>query len=647
MWVLTLAFPFLLLGSVELILRLVNYGPDISLFTTEVIGGRAYYIMNPDVKARYFTQVEFTPTTSADYFPVRKQKGSFRIFCLGGSTTVGFPYGYAGSFPLHLRERLRRMFPDKNIEVINLGMTATNSFTALDLATELPAYDPDLIIVYDGHNEFYGALGVASRESVGQSLWLTRIYLRAIHSKLFLALRDAYTRIRGIPSSQPAEGAGTMMERLARGQEIERGSATYARALEIFRANTEDLVSVAQRHHIPILFGTQVSNLRDLPPFVSRHRPDLSANQLQTFDIAIDRGLAERRSGRHEAALSAFQEALLIDSTYARICYEIARSLDTLGRVDEAFVHYIRARDLDCLRFRASSDFNEVIRNAARTPGVFVAEIERSFLKASPQGIVGSNLILEHVHPNLRGYFLLARTYCSAMRDGGILALPDAWARRDSLSEASLWNDMRLTELDNRAAARRIAMLTSGWPFRNSTAPLPVPPAKDEIAHIVDRLTGARTSWEEAHVAAAEFYRRTSDIPNLEHEYRTLIRVLPVNVSAYLLLGDLYIRTGKAAPAAEILRRSLTIERTHYALNSLGALALDGGRSDTAIVYLREALQYAQHTKARQQTEYLIAKAYLHSGDTSAARQSLQRMLEQGPSFEPATLLMKRLEGSR
>ena len=161
--------PLSALGGVELILRSVNYGPDLSLFATEVIGGRAYYIMNPDVKARYFTQVEFSPTTSADYFPVEKQEGTFRIFCLGGSTTVGFPYGYAGSFPLHLRERLRRMFPDRNIEVINLGMTATNSFTALDLATELPAYDPDLIVVYDGHNEFYGALGVASRESVGQS----------------------------------------------------------------------------------------------------------------------------------------------------------------------------------------------------------------------------------------------------------------------------------------------------------------------------------------------------------------------------------------------------------------------------------------------------------------------------------------------
>ena len=47
------------------------------------------------------------------------------------------------------------------------AMTATNSFTTLDFARELVDCQPDLYIVYDGHNEFYGALGVASRESPG------------------------------------------------------------------------------------------------------------------------------------------------------------------------------------------------------------------------------------------------------------------------------------------------------------------------------------------------------------------------------------------------------------------------------------------------------------------------------------------------
>ena len=78
---------------------------------------------------------------------------TFRIFCLGGSTATGYPYWYNASFSFFLKTRLKIIFPDKNIEVINLSMTAVNSFTVLDMVKELPEYEPDLILVYDGHNE--------------------------------------------------------------------------------------------------------------------------------------------------------------------------------------------------------------------------------------------------------------------------------------------------------------------------------------------------------------------------------------------------------------------------------------------------------------------------------------------------------------
>jgi tetratricopeptide (TPR) repeat protein len=601
--------------------------------------------MNPDVKSRYFARVDFSPTTSADYFPVKKPEGSFRIFCLGGSTTVGFPYGYAGSFPFLLRQRLQRIFPERNIEVINLGMTATNSFTALDLAAELPEYEPDLILVYDGHNEFYGALGVASRESVGQARWLTRLYLRAIHSRVFLALRDLYTRLRGTSSREADAPGGTMMERLARGQDIEYESSTYLRALGIFRENTMEMAELSQRHRIPILLGSQVSNLRDLRPFISRHSADIPSDRMQAFSVAFERGQAGRHARRPEAALSAFREALLIDSSYAGLHFEIACSLDSLGMRDDALTHYVKARDLDCLRFRASQDFNRVILSCANPPGVIAVDMEHWFAQESQTGIVGSDLILEHVHPNERGYFILARAYCRAMREAGLLATAKEWERRDTISETTHWNDTRLTELDARAASRRIAMLTSGWPFKNSSSQPPGSSSTDEIGQIVDRLTGAMISWEEAHVAAAEVYRRNNDYHGLEREYRTLIRVLPVNVSAYLLLGDLYMRTGNAASAGTILRQSLDVERTHYALNSLGALALEEGRADTALSYLQDALALAPDAKSRLQSGFLLARAHHMSGNIPAARERLQNVLSESPGFQPAEQLLKQLEG--
>ncbi|MCC6395593.1 MAG: tetratricopeptide repeat protein [Bacteroidetes bacterium] len=226
-----------------------------------------------------------------------------------------------------------------------------------------------------------------------------------------------------------------------------------------------------------------------------------------------------------------------------------------------------------------------------------------------------------------------------------MLATAEEWEAHDTIPEPTHWNDTRLTELDARAASRRIAQLTSGWPFKpSSTQPSGFSPA-DEIGQIADRLTRAMISWEEAHVAAAEFYRRTNSLHGLEREYQTLIRVLPVNVSAYLLLGDLYARTGKAASAGAILRRSLDVERTHFAFNSLGALALEDGHADTALSYLQNALALAPDSKARIQSAFLLARAYYASGNVPAARQRLQQVLSENPGFLPAEQFLRQLEG--
>ena len=66
----TLAFPFHLIVFLELILRTAHYGPDLLLFTTEAVGDRVFHIMNPPVKARYFSRVEFSHNTSPEYFAV-------------------------------------------------------------------------------------------------------------------------------------------------------------------------------------------------------------------------------------------------------------------------------------------------------------------------------------------------------------------------------------------------------------------------------------------------------------------------------------------------------------------------------------------------------------------------------------------------
>lgn len=640
-FVITCSFPFVLFILLELGLRAFHYGPDLSLFTEEIIGGKEYHIMNPEVKARYFYRLSFSPNTSPDYFAVPKPPGTFRIFCLGGSTTVGYPYGYVGSFSTFLRDRLKWLFPDKSVEVINLGMTATNSYTVNDIAHELVDFEPDMFCVYDGHNEFYGALGIASRESVAASRWLTRLYLRLVHFRTFLLFRNLYwTLVSVFHEPVTAEPGGTMMERLARGQYIGYRNAAYNTALANFKANLDELKSLCTSHDIYLLVGSQVSNLRDQPPFVSQDSHNWTREQRLEFHLIYNRGIAHSLDGRPDSALREFDAAMTFDSLRADLHFQRAQCLDSLHRTQEARVEYEHARDFDILRFRASSDFNAAIRETEDGHRVFFVDLERKFRANSPDSLIGRNLVLEHLHPNARGYFLMAKEFTWSMHLHQILADEQTWNERDHLDDDRLWSERPLTELDSLCAQRRTDLLTSGWPFRSDTRILAPPPPEDTLATIAADMVNGRITWEEGHVMAAGFFERRRQYGKTEREFKTLINQIPLNVSAYLFLGRLYLRQGRNDEAAATLLASTTIEETFLANRALGTLALE---PRDAIPFFEKALALSAVPTEKAEVGFLLSDVYTRDGKTDKAVAQLRQVLQWSPDYAPARNLLQRL----
>ncbi len=91
----------------------------------------------------------------------QKPAGTFRILCLGGSTTLG-----AGaeadrfSYPALLGEIFRRLGrnPDVRVEVVNGGVFGYHSWhTRLRTQKELPALSPDYYVLMDGLNDVMAA----------------------------------------------------------------------------------------------------------------------------------------------------------------------------------------------------------------------------------------------------------------------------------------------------------------------------------------------------------------------------------------------------------------------------------------------------------------------------------------------------------
>ncbi len=640
----TIAFPLVFFVLVEITLRIVHYGPDLSVFSTDVLHGKRYFVMNSSVKSRYFAKVDFNPSTSPDYFLAEKPAGMFRIFCLGGSTTVGYPYWFNGSFSSFLRDRLHAIFPDRPLEIVNVGMTATNSFTVLDIARDLVRYQPDLLIVYDGHNEFYGALGVASRESEGRARWLTLAYLRLIHLRTFVLLRDAYSRAASLLSREaPAGDTGTMMERLARGQYVPLGSDTYREGLRTFTENLGDLGSLCRREGIPLILGTQVSSLKDQAPFVSRPGAGTTPAQEEEFRALMLAAQRCRQAGRPDSAAELLGRAAALDTLRADPWYALGRALEALGRNREARGAFVRARDLDQLRFRTSSDFNNAILGAADGGLVSAVDMERVFAGASPDSLIGRELIVEHLHPNSRGYFLLARAYAEAMRQRGLFAPADEWARRDTVSDAALWAARTVTELDERTAQRRTEVLTSSWPFKDQYPIVDAIPRQDTLGQMAELLSRGKWNWLQAHEEAAAYHAGRGDTAEAEREYRTMVDQFPHDLRARLALAHWYLAEGKTGEMKRELTASLAIEKTILACRALGDLARQEGRNEEALAWYGQMDSFPQSPVERFENGYLRALAYAGAGKKDSASAWLLKVLSIKPDFQPAAEMLARL----
>jgi len=87
-------------------------------------------------------------------FTADKPKDLFRILCVGGSTTV-IGRTNEETYPALMEKILLGRFPDKNIEVLNLGISKYGTRNVLNLCAGALRYQPNLVIKYNGANDLW------------------------------------------------------------------------------------------------------------------------------------------------------------------------------------------------------------------------------------------------------------------------------------------------------------------------------------------------------------------------------------------------------------------------------------------------------------------------------------------------------------
>lgn len=443
--------PVVVVVLIEVCLRIAGVGFTTDLLVPCTVKGAPSSCYNLFFATPYFP-AGMVQTPRLYSIPAVKAPGIYRIFVLGESAAMGDPdsaYGFSRYLEVMLRER----FPSLKFEVVNTGSVAINSHVVLRIAEGLAAQKPDLFIIYSGNNEVVGPYGP------GTMLTTVGMSMPAVRGSIFFRS----TRIGQLVTKLGTKKREWHGMEMFLDQQVPASSPMMAQAYANYERNLRDTIAVAEAAGAKVIVSTVATNLKDCAPFASMHRNNLGQDDLQRWTALVKQGSDLDAANSAPEALKVYQGAAAIDDEYAELEFRIARSFWKVGDYKSAQDHFLRARDLDTLRFRADSRINEINRSVAAGSRVSVVDAEKILSDAAPDGIIGSDQIYEHVHMTPQGNYLLARAMFAQIAP----ELAKGAGSSDPLSEADCERLLALTGFDRwRLTAEMFGRLQKA-PFTN------------------------------------------------------------------------------------------------------------------------------------------------------------------------------------
>jgi len=594
---------------------------------------------------------------NAQEFAADKPPDGFRFFVLGGSSAFGFPWGAKVAYAQPLADALAATWPERTIEPVNAAGMSYGSLRLRVLMHEVLAYEPNLIIIDSGHNEFVERQFY--RDALARGASVGRLRGLLYRWRLYGLMTRLIARIRK-PAPEPAE-ATTTGELL--GLDVAREEARNVRDEEresvrrTFEENLRAIVDLARQRGVSIVLCTVASNLRDWRPnqavFFESTETAARNNVLSLLGKAVPL-LAQ---GSPVEALGLLEQACTLAPEHAGVNYQLGRAYEALSRWEEARASYERARDLDAQPSRAPAAINETIRQVAAATETLLVDVERDFAAASEHGLTGLDLIEDYVHPTPRGHRLIALSIWKALNRSGLLGEP-----RDP-DEKTFWeaagpppgrdaaaHDARAGFLYNMALVLSHQGLTvrAIETYRDC---LEIEPRHYVAAYNLGLLLFQQDAYAEAaeqfSAALAVEPRHLGSILGLgmaeakmgqvdaaAETFREATRVDPGSVEAWNGLGYALEISGKRDEAMAAYEDALLRDPRHVpALTNLGVALVAAGSAARGIPLLRESLAL---NHAQPRARYALAEALVAAGELDEAESHYRTILERRPDDDRA-----------
>ena len=340
-------------------------------------------------------------------FSKKKGPDTVRIFVLGGSSAYGLYVGEEEAFSGQLRVALERRHPDRTFEVINLGCPGWASNRVLNLMGGLTGLDPDLLIVYSGHNEL-----LQGKVDRGPDLEGSRFRLKLLQtSNLYRWIDHLVSSIRRgeeyreVREDLAALEAGRSLvfdpSSLPADQRRRPDPALLQEAAARFGANVQAMIALGEDTDVPVLIGLPAANLWSPPTIAAGDLPTREGSPERDRFLAGLAALNDKRSDEAAEILGALVES---DPEDAGLRYWLGVALFRSGETVAARSELQAALDHDVRTHRITGPMEHALLEAG---GGRVLDF-RTVLRSTGTDAEAAELFSDHCHPTEKGHRRIA-----------------------------------------------------------------------------------------------------------------------------------------------------------------------------------------------------------------------------------------------
>jgi tetratricopeptide (TPR) repeat protein len=626
----------------------------------EVKDGRSMMV-TAENKLRWFNPQQF---------PSRKEPGVLRIFTLGGSTTYGRPYADETSFAGWLRILLEKSGDqDRKYEVINAGGVSYASYRVVNVLKELLDYEPDMFVVYTGHNEFLEARTYEDfYEEQGSFGTGVRKKLEGLET--YRLLDRFYRKVKGPEpeansSEQPRNNAArlsaeveTILDRSA-GLDLYHRDSTFSNGVfEHFDFNIALIKQLCGEAGVPILFLEPVDNLKDFSPFKSEESARLDIESRKRLRETLAEGLNLLARGQANTGLSRLRSAVAMDSLFALSHYFLGGALLETGDTTEAAKSFHNARELDVCPLRAQRPIHDILlKHTVGKDDPDLMPLPMLFASVSPGGLIGQETLIDHIHPYPQGHLWIALEVLGWMRDEGMVradykpstedvelvfndamsVLPEEYFQKGllNLTKVLLWA---------RKYQEALQVMQSQWEILQNVAQ-----ARYLVGTIMEHLGDTQSALEhlrkaleleEDHLMVlgmlARVYTRIGMADSAKATYVKVLGYKPDDPGILSDYGVMLSMSGEGEQALQVFEKARRLSPDMVGLgNNIGLIHYLDGRNEQAMQEFRQEIEL---NPADAQAYYNVGTVYARSDSLGQAEKYYLEALARQPEHVGARM---------